>query len=98
MKEHIGVPKPKKTVAFRVQPLLSPDVVANFLIIAMLAAVELDHEPMLVTHEVDDERADGHLATKTETVHAMGAQGSKESVRRQSFPIAMTLPGIDLCP
>jgi hypothetical protein len=79
MKEHIGVPRPKKTVAFRVQPLLSPDVVASFLIIAMLAAVELDHEPMLVTHEVDDERADGHLATKTETVQAMGAQAGPKN-------------------
>jgi hypothetical protein len=74
MTKHIGVPKPKNSIALRIQPSLAHLIMPSFRIIGVLTSVKLDDETVLVAHKVDDERTDRSLATKAQSIEAVGTK------------------------
>jgi len=40
----------------------------------MLSTIDFDDEPMFLTNEIYEVRADGHLAPEAETIEAMRSQ------------------------
>jgi hypothetical protein len=59
--ENVGIPEAQYAIAFRLQPTSTPDVMLRF---RMLAAVQFDHQTLLVTHKVNDIWADWSLPTE----------------------------------
>ena len=68
---HIAVPEPKHTPALGSEEGIAPAVACAF---RVLAAVELDHEPVLDRGEVGDVRTDRHLSPKLHAVKSSVAQ------------------------
>ena len=58
------IPETQDTVAVLCEPSIARSVAA---ILGMLAAVDLDHEPLLSTNKIDDIRPDGFLAHEFES-------------------------------
>jgi hypothetical protein len=86
MTKHVGVPKPKNSIALRIQPSLAHLVMSSFPIIGVLTSVKLGDETVLVAHKVDNERADRNLATKAQSIEAMGKQlGPKDTFSVRHF-------------
>jgi hypothetical protein len=74
MAQNVGIPESKDAIALCVQPGLSHLIMVSFPIRGVLTAIKLDDESAFVAHEVDNVRADRNLATKTESIEAMGAE------------------------
>jgi hypothetical protein len=80
MAQNVGIPESKDAIALRVQPSLSHLIMPSFPIRGVLTSVKLDDESVFLTHEVDNECSDRNLATKTQSIEAMGAQlGPKDA-------------------
>ncbi len=74
MAKHVGVPKPKNSIALRVQPSLAQPIASSFSVIGVLTPVKLDDEAVFVTRKVDNERTNRDLATKAQSIETMGTQ------------------------
>jgi hypothetical protein len=69
--EQVGIPETQHTIALRLQPSISPDVVLRF---RMLTAIQLDHKAPLVTNKVNDILANRSLPAKAQSIEAVGAE------------------------
>jgi hypothetical protein len=70
--EHFRVPEPKNAVTFRAQPLV-PLLITHRLD-RVLPAIDFDNQSMLLTYEVDDERTDRYLPSKTQPGETMSTE------------------------
>ena len=72
--EHFRVRHTHDAITFSLEPLVTPRIVRDLLVLGVMPAVDLDNEPPLEAHEVDDIAAERMLPAKARSIDLLGAQ------------------------
>jgi hypothetical protein len=74
--QHVMIPEAQNAITFRYEPTIALNVAC---ILSVLATIDLDDQPLLLTNEVDNVAADWHLPPEAQSVEAMCPQHEPEA-------------------